>query len=163
MIDFKLIQMKNFNIKIFAIQLVASILLFLGIQQFYVLAELDLIELIHSMGKDNFAYLVKKSDEFGISEKLKHLATMKMILSFVGIVLAYVLCSVINHKRNYDWKIAVTIVVLCFLVFQFRFINLPINFISTKNLVLEYFLPATFSILISFAFSFLSYKIKVKN
>ncbi len=163
MIDFKLIQMKNFNIKIFAIQLVASILLFLGIQQFYVLAELDLIELIHSMGKDNFAYLVKKSDEFGISEKLKHLATMKMILSFVGIVLAYVLCSVINHKRNYDWKIAVTIVVLCFLVFQFRFINLPINFISTKNLVLAYFFPATFSILISSAFYFLSYKIKVKN
>ncbi len=163
MIDFKLIQMKNFNIKIFAIQLVASILLFLGIQQFYVLAELDLIELIHSMGKDNFAYLVKKSDEFGISEKLKHLATMKMILSFVGIVLAYVLCSVINHKRNYDWKIAVTIVVLCFLVFQFRFINLPINFISTKNLSLAYFLPATFSVLISFSLYFLSYKIKVKN
>ena len=163
MIDFKLIQMKNFNIKIFAIQLVASILLFLGIQQFYVLAELDLIELIHSMGKDNFAYLVKKSDEFGISEKLKHLATMKMILSFVGIVLAYILCSVINHKRNYDWKIAVTIVVLCFLVFQFRFINLPINFISTKNLALAYFLPATFSVVISFALYFLSYKIKVKN
>ena len=163
MIDFKLIQMKNFNIKIFAIQLVASILLFLGIQQFYVLAELDLIELIHSMGKDNFAFLVRKSDEFGISEKLKHLATMKTILSFVGIVLAYILCSVINHKRNYDWKIAVTIVVLCFLVFQFRFIILPIIFISTKNLVLEYFLPATFSILISFSFYFLSYKIKVKN
>ena len=44
--------MKNFNIKIFAIQLVASVLLFLGIQQFYVLAELDLIELVHSMGKE---------------------------------------------------------------------------------------------------------------
>ena len=135
--------MKNFNIKIFAIQLVASVLLFLGIQQFYVLAELDLIELIHSMGKDNFAFLVRKSDEFGISQKLKHLATMKTILSFVGIVLAYILCSVINHKRNYDWKIAVTIVVLCFLVFQFRLINLPINFIATKNLALAYFVPAT--------------------
>ena len=107
--------MKNFDIKIFAIQLVASVLLFLGIQQFYVLAELDLIELIHSMGKDNFAFLVRKSDEFGISEKLKHLATMKTILSFVGIVLAYILCSVINHKRNYDWKMSVIIVVLCFL------------------------------------------------
>jgi len=79
--------MKDFNIKIFAIQLVASVLLFLGIQQFYVLAELDLIELIHSMGKDNFAFLVRKSDEFGISEKLKHLATMKTILSFVGIMI----------------------------------------------------------------------------
>lgn len=155
--------MKNFNIKIFAIQLVASVLLFLGIQQFYVLAELDLIELIHSMGKDNFAFLVRKSDEFGISEKLKHLATMKTILSFVGIVLAYVLCSVINHKRNYDWKIAVTIVILCFLVFQFRLINLPINFIATKNLALAYFVPATFSILISFVLYFFSYKIKVKN
>jgi len=155
--------MKDFNIKIFAIQLVASVLLFLGIQQFYVLAELDLIELVHSMGKDNFAFLVRKSDEFGISEKLKHLATMKTILSFVGIVLAYVLCSVINHKRNYDWKIAVTIVVLCFFVFQFRLINLPINFIATKNLALAYFVPATFSILISFVLYFFSYKIKVKN
>ena len=152
--------MKNFNIKIFAIQLVASVLLFLGIQQFYVLAELDLIELVHSMAKDNFAFLVRKSDEFGISEKLKHLATMKTILSFVGIVLAYILCSVINHKRNYDWKIAVTIVVLCFLVFQFRLINLPINFIATKNLALAYFVPATFSILISFALYFLSYRLK---
>ena len=152
--------MKNFNIKIFAIQLVASVLLFLGIQQFYVLAELDLIELIHSMGKDNFAFLVRKSDEFGISEKLKHLATMKTILSFVGIVLAYILCSVINHKRNYDWKIAVTIVVLCFLVFQFRLINLPINFIATKNLALAYFVPAIFSILISFVLYFLSYRLK---
>ena len=155
--------MKNFDIKIFAIQLVASVLLFLGIQQFYVLVELDLIELIHSMGKDNFAFLVRKSDEFGISEKLKHLATMKTILSFVGIVLAYILCSVINHKRNYDWKMSVIIVVLCFLVFQFRLINLPINFIATKNLVLAYFVPATFSILISFVLYFLSYKIKVKN
>lgn len=52
--------MKDFNIKIFAIQLVASVLLFLGIQQFYVLAELDLIELIHSMGKDNFAFWSEK-------------------------------------------------------------------------------------------------------
>ncbi|WP_413532376.1 hypothetical protein [Empedobacter brevis] len=155
--------MKNFNIIIFAIQLAASILLFLGIQQFYVLAELDLIELIHSMGKDNFAFLVRKSDEFGISEKLKHLHTMKTILSFVGIVFAYILCSVINYKRNYDWKIATTIVAICFLVFQFRLINLPINFISTKNLVLSYFVPATFSILISFGLYFLSYKIKVKN
>lgn len=155
--------MKNFNIKIFAIQFVASVLLFLGIQQFYVLTELDLIELIHSMGKDNFAFLVRKSDEFGISEKLKHLATMKTILSFVGIVLAYILCSVINHKRNYDWKMSVIIVVLCFLVFQFRLINLPINFITTKNLALAYFVPATFSILISFVLFFFSYKIKVKN
>ncbi|MGV0845263.1 hypothetical protein ACTS9T_01535 [Empedobacter falsenii] len=152
--------MKDFNIKIFTIQIVASVLLFLGIQQFYVLAELDLIELIYSMGKDNFAFLVRKSDEFGISEKLKHLATMKTILSFVGIVLAYILCSVINHKRNYDWKIAVTIVVLCFLVFQFRLINLPINFIATKNLALAYFVPAIFSILISFVLYFLSYRLK---
>lgn len=152
--------MKKFDIKIFAIQLVASVLLFLGIQQFYVLAELDLIELIHSMGKDNFAFLVRKSDEFGISEKLKHLATMKTILSFVGIVLAYVLCSVNNHKRNYDWKMSVIIVVLCFLVFQFRLINLPINFIATKNLALAYFVPATFSILISFVLYFLSYRLK---
>lgn len=152
--------MKNFNIKIFAIQFVASVLLFLGIQQFYVLTELDLIELIHSMGKNNFAFLVRKSDEFGISEKLKHLATMKTILSFVGIVLAYILCSVINHKRNYDWKMSVIIVVLCFLVFQFRLINLPINFITTKNLALAYFVPATFSILISFVLYFLSYRLK---
>jgi len=152
--------MKKFDIKIFAIQLVASVLLFLGIQQFYVLAELDLIELIHSMGKNNFAFLVRKSDEFGISEKLKHLATMKTILSFVGIVLAYILCSVINHKRNYDWKMSVIIVVLCFLVFQFRLINLPINFITTKNLALAYFVPATFSILISFVLYFLSYRLK---
>lgn len=152
--------MKNFNIKIFAIQFVASVLLFLGIQQFYVLTELDLIELIHSMGKNNFAFLVRKSDESGISEKLKHLATMKTILSFVGIVLAYILCSVINHKRNYDWKMSVIIVVLCFLVFQFRLINLPINFITTKNLALAYFVPATFSILISFVLYFLSYRLK---
>ncbi len=152
--------MKKFDIKIFAIQLVASVLLFLGIQQFYVLAELDLIELIHSMGKDNFAFLVRKSDEFGISEKLKHLATMKTILSFVGIVLAYILCSVINHKRNYDWKMSVIIVVLCFLVFQFRLMNLPINFIATKKLALAYFVPATFSILISFVLYFLSYRLK---
>ena len=152
--------MKKFDIKIFAIQLVASVLLFLGIQQFYVLAELDLIVLIHAMGKDNFAFLVRKSDEFGISEKLKHLATMKTILSFVGIVLAYILCSVINHKRNYDWKMSVIIVVLCFLVFQFRLINLPINFIATKNLALAYFVPATFSILISFVLYFLSYRLK---
>lgn len=155
--------MKDFNLKIFTLQLVASILLFLGIQQFYVLAELDLIELIHSMGKDNFAFLVRKSDEFGISAKLKHLATMKTILSFIGIVLAYILCSVINHKRNYNWKIAVIIVVICFLIYQFRLINLPLNFIPTNNLALAYFVPATFSIVISFVLYFLSYKIKVKN
>lgn len=155
--------MKDFNLKIFILQLVASILLFLGVQQFYVLAELDLIELVHSMGKDNFAFLVRKSDEFGISAKLKHLATMKTILSFVGIVLAYILCSVINHKRNRNWKMAVIIVAVCFLIYQFRFINLPISYIQTNNLALAYFLPATFSILISFVLYFLSYKIKVKN
>lgn len=152
--------MKNFSLKIFVLQLVASVLLFLGVQQFYVLAELDLIELIHSMGKDNFAFLVRKSDQFGISEKLKHLAFMKSILSLVGIVLGYILCSIINHIRNYDWRIAVVIVVLCFLVFQFNLINLPINFIQTKNLAMAYFVPATSSIVISFILYFFSYRIK---
>lgn len=152
--------MKNFSLKIFVLQLVASVLLFLGVQQFYVLAELDLIELIHSMGKDNFAFLVRKSDQFGISEKLKHLALMKSILSLVGIVLGYILCSVINHIRNYDWRIAVLIVVVCFLVFQFNLINLPINFIQTKNLAMAYFVPATSSIVISFILYFFSYRIK---
>lgn len=152
--------MKNFSLKIFVLQLVASVLLFLGVQQFYVLAELDLIELIHSMGKDNFAFLVRKSDQFGISEKLKHLALMKSILSLVGIVLGYILCSVINHIRNYDWRIAVVIVVVCFLVFQFNLINLPINFIQTKNLAMAYFVPATSSIVISFILYFFSYRIK---
>ncbi|WP_353164828.1 hypothetical protein [Empedobacter brevis] len=152
--------MKDFNFKIFSIQLTASILLLLGVQQFYVLAELDLIQLIHSIGKDHFALLVRKSDEFGISEKLKHLATIKMILSFIGITLGYILCSIINHKRNYNWKIAVIIVVLCFMVFQFKFINLPINFIQTKNLALAYFIPATISIMISFVLYFFSYRVK---
>lgn len=152
--------MKNFRLKIFVLQLVASVLLFLGVQQFYVLAELDLIELIHSMGKDNFAFLVRKSDQFGISEKLKHLALMKSILSLVGIVLGYILCSIINHIRNYDWRIAVLIVALCFLVFQFNLINLPINFIQTKNLAMAYFVPATSSIAISFILYFFSYRIK---
>ncbi|MFV0155736.1 hypothetical protein OBK28_03850 [Empedobacter falsenii] len=152
--------MNNFNIKIFVLQLVASILLFLGIQQFYVLAELDLIELIHSMGKDNFAFLVRKSDEFGISEKLKHLAIMKSILSFVGIVLGYIVASIINHKRNYDWKISVVIVAVCFLVFQFKLIHLPINFIQTNNLAIAYFVPATISVVISFLLYFFSYRIK---
>ena len=80
--------MKNFQLRILMIQLVASCLLFLGIQQLYVLAEMDLIELIHSIGKDNFAYYVQKSDEFGISNQLKRLSTTKIILSIIGIAFA---------------------------------------------------------------------------
>lgn len=152
--------MKNFNFKIFAIQLVASILLFLGIQQFYVLAELDLIELIHSIGKENFSYYVQKSDQFGISNKLKHLSTIKMILSFVAIVLSYIICSVINHKKQLDWKMALFVVISCFVVYQFKIINLPIHYISTKNLAIAYFVPASIAVFISFFLYYLSYRVK---
>ena len=152
--------MKNFNLKILAIQLVASILLFLGIQQFYVLAELDLIELIHSIGKENFSYYVQKSDQFGISNKLKHLSTIKMILSFVAIVLSYIICSVINHKKQLDWKMALFVVISCFAVYQFKIINLPIHYISTKNLAIAYFVPASIAVFISFFLYYLSYRVK---
>lgn len=153
-------MMKNFNLKIASIQLIASILLFLGIQQFYVIVELDLIELIHSIGKDNFSYYVQKSDEFGISEKLKHLATVKMILSFIGIALGYIVCSIINFKGQLDWKIAVLIALICFIIFQFKIINLPIHYIATKNLAIAYFVPATISILLSFILYFFSLRTK---
>ena len=153
-------MMRNFNLKIASIQLIASILLFLGIQQFYVIVELDLIELIHSIGKDNFSYYVQKSDEFGISEKLKHLSTVKMILSFIGIALGYIVCSIINFKRQLDWKIAVLIALICFIIFQFKIINLPIHYIATKNLAIAYFVPATISILLSFILYFFSLRTK---
>lgn len=152
--------MTNFSPKITFIQLIASILLFLGIQQFYVIVELDLIELIHSIGKDNFSYYVQKSDEFGISQKLKHLATVKMILSFIGIALGYVVCTIINYKRNLDWKIAVFVAIVCFIIFQFKIINLPIHYISTKNLAVAYFVPATISIIFSFLLYFFSLRTK---
>lgn len=153
-------MMKNISLKIASIQLVASILLFLGIQQFYVIVELDLIELIHSIGKENFSYYVQKSDEFGINNKLQHLSTVKMILSFIGIALGYAVCSIINFRRNLDWKIAVFTAVVCFIIFQFKLINLPIHYISTKNLAIAYFVPATISIFLSFILYFFSLRTK---
>ncbi|WP_313579522.1 hypothetical protein [Chishuiella sp.] len=155
--------MNKFSLKVILIQLIASVLLFLGIQQFYILSELDLIELVHSIGKENFAYYVQKSDEFGISSKLKHLSTVKLILSFIGIVLGYIVSSIINYKKNLDYKIAIVTTILCFVIYQSKIINLPINYISTNNLVIAYFVPASISIVISFCLFFLSDKIKVSN
>jgi len=152
--------MNKFSLKITLIQLIASVLLFLGIQQFYILSELDLIELVHSIGKENFAYYVQKSDEFGISSKLKHLSTVKLILSFIGIVLGYIVSSIINYKKNLDYKIAIVTTMLCFIIYQSKIINLPINYISTNNLVIAYFVPASISIVISFCLFFLSDRVK---
>jgi hypothetical protein len=153
-------MMKSFILKIFAIQLVASVLLFLGIQQLYVLAELDLIELIHSVGKDNFAYYVQKSDEFGISEKLKALSTTKFILSSIGIILGYIICSIINFKKGYNWTISLVIVVLCFIVFQFKFINLPTKYFINSGLEIAYIGTSIVAIIISLLIYFYSYRAK---
>lgn len=152
--------MKNFEIRIFAIQLVASILLFLGIQQLFVLTEMDLIELIHSMGKDNFAFLVRRSDEFGISDKLKTISTAKMILSILGISLAFIISSVINYKRGFDWKISLFILIVCFIVYQFNLINLPTKFFINESLEIAYIGTSIVSIILSLFIYFYSYLAK---
>ena len=152
--------MKNFKIRIFALQLVASILLFLGLQQLFVLAEMELIELIHSVGQDNFAFYARKSDEFGISNKLKNLATAKLILSLIGFILAYIISSVINYKRGYDWKMSVFVVILCFVVYQFKIIDLPTKYFINQSLEIAYIGTSIFAIITSFIIYFISYRIK---
>ena len=150
--------MKNFQLRILMIQLVASCLLFLGIQQLYVLAEMDLIELIHSIGKDNFAYYVQKSDEFGISNQLKRLSTTKIILSIIGIVLAYVSCAMINFKRNYDYKMSLIVVLFCLLVYEFKFLDLPTKFFLNQGLEVAFIGTSVFAIMMSVLLFVYSYR-----
>lgn len=146
------------NFKNIFFQFLAGLFLILGFKQFFIFGDLDLLELISSMGKESFAYLAEKSDKFGISNKLQQLVNLKIILGFVAIIINYVMLFIIAFKNKLSWNISLIITVILVVLHFFNLLNLPpISFVK-MNLVAAYMSPAIISILLAGLFYYSSYK-----
>ena len=139
-------------------QFLAGLLLMLGIKQFFIFIELDLLDLIASMGKETFSYYADKTDKFGISNKLQRLVHAKIILGFIGIAINYFILFFIAYKKRLNWNISIGItIILCFIHFFKLFELAPISFMQ-MNLILAYLIPAFLTIIISVVFYLMSFK-----
>ena len=55
------------NYKNIIFQFLAGFCLVLGLKQFFIFADLNLLELISLLGKENFVYFIDKSDRLGVA------------------------------------------------------------------------------------------------
>lgn len=146
------------NLKSILFQFFAAILLIMGIKQFYIFIELDLLELITSLGKDNFAYFAEKSDKFGISNKLKRLIYFKIILGFIAVAINYLILFIIAYKKHLNWNISLGITIIVGVLHYFKFLEiLPISIIKI-SLISAYIIPAIICIILSIICYLIAYK-----
>ena len=150
------------NYKNILFQFLAGLFLLLGIKQFFIFIELDLLDLIASMGKEAFAYYADKSDKFGISNKITRLVQAKIILGFVGIIINYFILFVIAFKKKLNWNISIVITAILAIIHYFNVVEVsPISFIKI-NLIAAYMIPAFLSLALAGLFYFLSFKTSSK-
>ena len=130
----------------------------LGIKQFFIFIELDLLDLIASMGKESFSYYADRTDKFGISNKLQRLVNTKIILGFVAITINYFILFLLAYKKRLNWNISILITVILSLIHFFKLFELaPISFIKI-NLIVAYILPAFIAIVLSIFFYSMAFK-----
>lgn len=145
------------NFKNILFQFLAGLCLMLGFKQFFIFADLDLIELISSMGKESFTYFANKSDKFGISEKITRLLQAQIILGFVAILINYFVLFFIAFKRKLNWNISLVITILLCLIHYFKLIDGYVISFLPINLVAAYIIPAFIYLLLAgilYVFSF---------
>lgn len=146
------------NYKNIILQFLAGLLLLLGLKQFFIFADLDLLELISTMGKESFAYFAGKSDKFGISTKLNVLINTKIIIGFVAIAINYFILFTIAYKKKLNWNISLIITIILSCIHFFKWIELqPISFMK-MNLIAAYMIPAILVLIVSGVFYLLSFK-----
>lgn len=137
------------NYKSILFQFLAGLFLLFGLKQFFIFVDLDLLELIVSLGKENFTYYAEKTDKFGIATTLKHMATAKFILGFVAIIINYVVLFYHAFKSKQNWNISLVITIVLVIIHYFKWIEpFPIDAFQ-QQLVLAYLLPAFISIILS--------------
>lgn len=146
------------NYKNIFFQFLAGLSLLLALKQFFIFIELDLLDLIASMGKESFSYYADKSDKFGISNKLQRLVNAKIILGFVAITINYFILFILAFKKRLNWNISILITILLSLIHFFKVFELvPISFVK-MNLIVAYMIPALITIILSFVFYILAFK-----
>ena len=146
------------NYKNVIFQFLAGLFLMLGIKQFFIFADLNLLELISSLGKENFAYFADKSDRLGVVNKLQGLINAKIILGFIAILINYVILFILAYKRKLNWNISIIITIILGILHYFNIIQLsPISFVKI-NLVAAYLIPAFIVFILSVLFYYLSFK-----
>ena len=134
----------------------------LGIKQLFFLIEVDLLDLIASMGKESFSYYANKTDKFGISLKIRRLVQTKIILGFIAILINYIILFYIAYKNKLNWNISIIITVILCVVHYFNLVEIsPISFMRL-NIVLAYLLPVLFTLSIGVLFYLLSFKTSSK-
>jgi hypothetical protein len=139
-------------------QFLAGLFLMLGIKQFFIFADLNLLELISSLGKENFAYFADKSDRLGVVNKLQGLINAKIILGFIAILINYIILFILAYKRKLNWNISIVITVILGILHYFNILQLsPISFVKI-NLVAAYLIPAFVVFILSVLFYYLSFK-----
>lgn len=130
----------------------------LGVKQFFIFIELDLLDLIASMGKESFSYYAEKSDKFGISNKLQRLVNTKIILGFVAIFINYFILFALAFKKRINWNISFAITIILCLIHFFKLFEIgPISFLKI-NLVIAYMIPAFVAIILSVVFYLMAFK-----
>jgi len=139
-------------------QFLAGLFLMLGIKQFFIFIELDLLDLIASMGKDSFTYYAEKTDRLGISNKIESLSQAKIILGYIAITINYCILFMLAYKKRLNWNISIVITGILSVIHFFKLFELaPISFMQ-MNLVLAFMIPALFSIIASIVFYFMANK-----
>ncbi|WP_322970841.1 hypothetical protein [Faecalibacter sp. LW9] len=146
------------KIKHIIFQFLAGLFLMLGSKQLYVLGNIELLELISSMGKESFAYFANKSDRFGISSALQKLIIFKIVLGFVAIGISYIILFVMAYKKRWNWNIPLIISIVLGIIHYLNWIQLsPISLFS-KQLMIAYLLPVIVSFGLSGLFYWLSFR-----
>ena len=150
------------NYKNIIFQFLAGLCLMIGIKQFFIFVDLDLIELIASMGKESFAYYADKTDKFGISNKITNLVQAKAILGFIAIAINYFILFALAFKKRLNWNISLGITIVLIVLHFFKIFELsPISFIQI-NLVAAYLIPAIIALVFAGLFYLLSFRTSSK-
>lgn len=143
------------NFKSIIFQFLGGIFLLFGFKQFFIFVDLDLLELIVSLGKENFAYYAEKTDKFGIATKLKYFSNTKLILGFVAIIINYIILFYKAYKQKLNWNISLCITLVLALMHYFKWIEpFPIP-IFQQQLILAFLIPAG----LAFVLSIVAYRI----
>lgn len=152
--------MKNYKNILY--QFLAGLGLMVGFKQLFFLGNIELLELISSMGKESFAYFANKSDRFGISNALQKLIVIKIVLGFVAIGINYVILFLLAFKKRLNWNISFAITIILIAVHYFNWIELSPLSLGSLNLIVAYTIPVVLTFVASFIFYMLAFRTSSK-
>ena len=143
-------------------QFLAGLCLMIGIKQFFIFVDLDLIELIAAMGKESFAYYADKTDKLGISSKITQLVQAKAILGYIAIAINYFILFTLAFKKRLNWNISLGVTIVLIVLHFFKIGELsPISFIQ-MHLVAAYIVPAIIALTLAGFLYLLSFRTSSK-